>query len=814
MERAVSSMNGRRGCGAVVWRWIGAAVVGGVLACSAQQKPDAGSHGIDTPLAAERPRAAPSPSTPQSGAALELEHFSPLLLSERFGEAARARLEERHEEALSLYLAAIDAGPSALRRDPLHTLQLARLQEAAGKLTDAVQSYAAAAQSEWELSGYAAYFAGRAALTGGDARRSLEWLQRVPSDHALPVKLHSGEAHALLGERRSGIEDLRQFLGSGEHPNGWVRAALTLARLLSRGEAGKPAPEADRLEALRLVRRVAIETAGNDSAADAAELEREVLAGLTPEQFAAHQPLSVEDQLVRLQALSDARRHDDVLVAADELLANLGRERRFSQMACEARVLRNKALAARRKWGEAVDHFDDVIRHCVDPDLRARALFLAGRYALSDKRYAQATRLYAQLEQEAPGHRLADDARLAGAQAFLELGDAARFTSMLSTIVEDYPAGDLALDGAFELALRQIEKGDWSAAANVLGRGLSVAKRADTTREHEYAGRERYFLARAWIETGEVERGLAEYAALIRERPLSYYMQLAYSRLRAEDPARAKAALDEAWAATEAEPFAFQWRPEFEAPAFARALQLLRLGEVELAAAEVDGMGAAGEKAAPGLLWAVALLYDRAGSAHLSQQLLRGRLTDWLSRWPAGDWRKAWELAFPRPYHPIVQRETAKQGVPEALVYGVMREESVFDPRAVSHADAYGLMQLIEPTARHFGKALGMKVTRSRLLLPRVNIALGSKVLRSYSDKFPDNPVLGIPAYNAGPGRPKRWLKERPNLPFDVWVELIPFRETRRYTKRVLASRGAYTVLYDGLDGDWAPPIELRPRGG
>ena len=58
------------------------------------------------------------------------------------------------------------------------------------------------------------------------------------------------------------------------------------------------------------------------------------------------------------------------------------------------------------------------------------------------------------------------------------------------------------------------------------------------------------------------------------------------------------------------------------------------------------------------------------------------------------------------------------------------------------------------------------------------------------------DPLLVIPGYNAGPGRPMRWTKDWPSVDFDLWVELIPFRETRRYTKRVLASRGAYAFLY------------------
>lgn len=783
--------------------------------CSAQQRPDPGSHGVKTPLGSELEAKEATTSANVGGATrLSLETFSPILLRPEFAEARRARAEERPADAVRTFRTALQQLPEAERTAPDLLLQLGRLQEEAKQLAAATESYVGSATQRWPLQGYAAYFAGRAALGRGDPALAMRQLQTVEDSLPVPVALHRGEAAMLLGDRATAVRELRAFLGSAERPSGWVRASNLLARLLSE-PSEKPTftPQLeDRLEALRLVRRVVIETAGSGSEEEATVLEAKLLGALSPEAFEKHSTPSSEDQLVRIQALSDARRHSDVLVLADDLLTALPTGERFGGVACEARVLRNKALAGTRKWGAAVDAFTDVLRRCEDPDLRARALFLAGRYAASDKRYSKATQLYAQLEKEAPTHRLADDARLNGANAFLELGDGARFTALLSTIAEDYPDGDMSLDGTFDLALRQIEKSDWGGAANVLERGMAAATRADQRRDHEVAGRERYFRARAWIETGEQDRGLDEYAALVRERPLSYYMQLAYSRLAAVDLNRARRELAAGVEQTIHQPFEFGWRPEFDAPAFERALQLLKVGEIELAAVEIESLGAVGETAAPELLWAVALLYERAGSTNLSQQLLRGRLTDWLGRWPVGDWRKAWELAFPRPHHATVTREATKNGLNEALVYAVMREESVFDARAVSHADAYGLMQLIEPTAQHFAKKLGMPYSRASLLRPKVNIALGAKVLQSYSDRFPNNPLLGIPSYNAGPGRPKRWLRERPNMDFDVWVEAIPFRETRRYTKRVLASRGAYMVLYDAPDADWTLPVRLDTK--
>jgi soluble lytic murein transglycosylase len=368
----------------------------------------------------------------------------------------------------------------------------------------------------------------------------------------------------------------------------------------------------------------------------------------------------------------------------------------------------------------------------------------------------------------------------------LELGDEARFTDLLGSITDDYPDGDVALDGLFDLTIRRIEKGDWSQAANLLERALPKARREDLARDHELAGRERYFHARALLETGQKEQGLVEYESLIAERPLSYYMLHALSRLHAEDSARASEAVSRAIAATEQAPFSFPHRAEFDSESFQRAVALARHGELDWAERELGAFEALDQ---PDLLWAIALVYGRAGSATRAHQLARGRLTDWLGRWPVGDWRAAWELAFPRPFRPIV--------------------EPAFRPEVVSHADAHGLMQLIKPTAKHFGTKLGLPYDEAALRRPSINIALGASVLGNYGGYFPDDPLLAIPGYNAGPGRPRRWKKERSGLDFDVWVELIPFNVTKRYTKRVLSSRAAYLFLY----GQAGVSDLLLPRG-
>jgi soluble lytic murein transglycosylase len=207
------------------------------------------------------------------------------------------------------------------------------------------------------------------------------------------------------------------------------------------------------------------------------------------------------------------------------------------------------------------------------------------------------------------------------------------------------------------------------------------------------------------------------------------------------------------------------------------------------------------------VLWASALLLARGGSPVQSHSILRTatthagsasrvELTDWVGRYPVGPWRAAWELAYPRPFADVVTKEAQRSQIPEALAYAIMREESAFDPRAVSPANAYGLMQLILPTAKTMAKPLGLAHDVESLKRPAVNVALGCRFLSILRGRFKDNPLLAIPGYNAGGGAPQKWISERPSEDFDVWVERIPYEETRLYTKRVIASLAAYEFLY------------------
>lgn len=147
-------------------------------------------------------------------------------------------------------------------------------------------------------------------------------------------------------------------------------------------------------------------------------------------------------------------------------------------------------------------------------------------------------------------------------------------------------------------------------------------------------------------------------------------------------------------------------------------------------------------------------------------------------------------LRFPLPFEDTVQAAASKQAIEPAWIYGVMRRESAFIEDIRSGAGAVGLMQLMpataESVARQEGKR-GVDLTRAH-----DNIPLGSAYLRSVFNTF-KHQALATAAYNAGPSRVKRWLGEDRTLPADVWVDAIPYTETRRYVRAVMA----YTTIFE-----------------
>lgn len=150
-------------------------------------------------------------------------------------------------------------------------------------------------------------------------------------------------------------------------------------------------------------------------------------------------------------------------------------------------------------------------------------------------------------------------------------------------------------------------------------------------------------------------------------------------------------------------------------------------------------------------------------------------------------------LRFPVRYLEQVQSNAFRQNLDPAVVLGVIRQESMLDSRAESPVGAKGLMQVMPKTGRQIAQEIQQNLkTDSSLFDPDVNIQLGSYYFKKLLQRFNGHVALAAAAYNAGPARVAKWLPSAEAMPADIWVETIPYKETRKYVTSVLF----YAIIY------------------
>lgn len=163
---------------------------------------------------------------------------------------------------------------------------------------------------------------------------------------------------------------------------------------------------------------------------------------------------------------------------------------------------------------------------------------------------------------------------------------------------------------------------------------------------------------------------------------------------------------------------------------------------------------------------------------------------------------RAWDaldLRFPTPYRNTFEAHASTQQVPPTELMAIARRESAFYPEARSPVGARGLMQIMPATGQEVARSLGARHSTTDLYEVEHNVYLGSAYYRQLLDRYGGNRVFALTAYNAGPHRVSRWRnKPGQGVPVDVWIETIPFRETRDYVQAVLA----YNVVFQYLIGD------------
>ena len=243
-------------------------------------------------------------------------------------------------------------------------------------------------------------------------------------------------------------------------------------------------------------------------------------------------------------------------------------------------------------------------------------------------------------------------------------------------------------------------------------------------------------------------------------------------------------------------------------PYFLRARALLRMGLYTLAEGEFAKLRATYPNEDE-IGWVVSLLYHHAGAFDRSHHVPGERL-DLNLGYPNDSNVERWRVAYPTPFEDDVNAAASTRTLDRYWVYAIMRKESGFRPEIESLANARGLLQLMEGTANDMAPPTGRgSIRASQLFDPTINIELGVMFMRTLADRFQSHPCLVFAGYNGGHGNVNSWLRARGSLPLELWVEELPYAQTRDYVKRVTMS----WCVYHWLDGDTMPDLGFDLSG-
>lgn len=502
-------------------------------------------------------------------------------------------------------------------------------------------------------------------------------------------------------------------------------------------------------------------------------------------------PATAEEAITRADRLYSAKKFTEALAAYTDALAKFP-----ATATTENQLRRGIAAHSLRKTADAVGALTAIPTSA--GETRAEALFyLAQTYARA-RQWEQARSTAEEMRRTFPNSNFTPKAFVALGQIAQEAKNQADASYFLRAAVNGFSNSIEVAQAQFDLAWQAHEARKYAESSRMLTEHLAFYADRNT----DNRGRAGYWAARDSEKAGKLAEARALYEAMQARYDANWYGYLAKIRLDslsrntpaktfAEDSivARAVANLKTVTVAIET----------VGAEGETRIIKADQLSNIGLNNWALGELAKAGENApdSPKVNLAIAKIYRSEDDNVRALNALRRSFPDYAQMKPEEMTRQQWDVFYPLAHWDIIVQESKAKNLDPYQVAGLIRQETIFTPRARSVANAYGLMQVLVPTARLTARKYGMgrEITAELLYEPRLNIQLGTAYLRDQIDKFGRIEYVAA-AYNAGPGRAALWKR---SLPFEIdeWSEAVPFKETRGYIQGVVRNRLQYLRLYD-----------------
>ena len=428
----------------------------------------------------------------------------------------------------------------------------------------------------------------------------------------------------------------------------------------------------------------------------------------------------------------------------------------------------------------------------------ARRLFLLMQLARNRNDLDELKRIVAEMESSFPQSPWLAEALYSSGNLYMLRRDYATAAGYYSDLAMQFPSGKYAATAHWRAGWLSYRQGLYADAARLFDEQIQLYPSATETVPALYWRGRLY-------ETQEHNPALAaaNYRTLIRAYQHFFYAQLAQRRLAAISNAQA-----EEQPAPEPQLDRFQAPPvppleesfPADSPHLAKARLLANAGLNEYIAQEI----AADPDSSSWSALAEAQIYASYGEHFRAMRVMKRALptaaTASIPSIPLAYWR----ILFPEPWWETIRTESAKNNLDPYLVAALIRQESEFNPSAISHANAYGLMQLLPAVGKSMAHKEGMEHFQTfQLLDPATNIRLGARYLRRTLDKFGGVTEYALAAYDAGDDRVREWQDAGPYQGMDEFVESIPITETREYVEIILRNLETYKAIdaYAGSQG-------------